>query len=246
MRFEGLNVAEFFSNIKDKLSKVTNAISGNSDGEPPKAAKGNKLKSPESEAEFFTRTTAQRSEYVVEEEPAPLEESELNSELDPENHSYQIVKREWEGLKRLIAWLEIEPQVTSLQTKGKELLRPGLSLLSTKLPQKSDSSELLALGESPNTELPKNTELQGDSAPQENTKKRISRRPRYWIGLGVATMSGGALIYGLWILHTLDKGLPDVNDLSAFNRDGTLTIKAADNTILLQSGPATRDKLQLK
>ena len=246
MRFEGLNVAEFFSNIKDKLSKVTNAISGNSDGEPPKAAKGNKLNSPESEAEFFTRTTAQRSEYVVEEDPAPLEESELNSELDPENHSYQIVKRDWEGLKRLIAWLEIEPQVTRLQTKGKELLRPGLSLLGTKLPQKSDSSELLALGESPNTEQQKNTELQENSAPQENTKKRISRHPRFWIRLGVASIGGGALIYCLWILYTLDKGLPDVNDLSAFNRDGTLTIKAADNTILLQSGPATRDKLQLK
>src|SRR6476661_4767360 len=127
MRFEGLNVAEFFSNIKDTLSKVTNAISGNSDGEPPKAAKGNKLNSPESEAEFYTGTTAERSEYVV-----------------SEYARYPIVKRDWEGLKRLIAWLEIEPQVTSLQTKGKELLRPGLSLLGTKSPQKSDSSELLA------------------------------------------------------------------------------------------------------
>ena len=76
MRFEGLNVAEFFSNIKDKLSKVTNAISGNSDGEPPKAAKGNKLNSPESEAEFFTRTRDEKAEYVVSEDAAPLEESE--------------------------------------------------------------------------------------------------------------------------------------------------------------------------
>src|SRR4028119_1947331 len=99
MRFEGLNVAEFFSNIKDKLSKVTNAISGNSDGEPPKAAKGNKLNSPESEAEFFTPTTAQRSEYVVEEDPAPLKESEyLESEyLEPEYDRYPIIKRDWAG-----------------------------------------------------------------------------------------------------------------------------------------------------
>ena len=249
MRFEGLNVAEFFSNIKDKLSKVTNAISGNSDGESPKAAKDNKLNSPESEAEFFTRTRAERAEYVVSEDAAPLEESEyLESEyLEPEYDRYPIVKRDWEGLKRLIAWLEIEPQVTSLQTKGKELLRPGLSLLKTKLPhQKSDSSELVADSESPNTEQPKKTELQENSAPQGNTKKRISRPPRFWIRLGVASIGGGALIYCLWILYTLDKGLPDVNDLSAFNRDGTLTIKAADNTILLQSGPATRDKLQLK
>jgi penicillin-binding protein 1A len=253
MRFEGLIVAEFFSNIKDTLSKVTNAISGNSDREPPKAAKGNKLNSPESEAEFYTGTRDERAEYVVSEDAAPLEESEyleseyLESEyLEPEYDRYPIVKRDWEGLKRLIAWLEIEPQITSLQTKGKELLRPGLSLLGTKLPQKSESSELLADSESPNTELQKNTELQENSAPQENTKKRIPRHPRFWIRLGVASIGGGALIYCLWILYTLDKGLPDVNDLSAFNRDGTLTIKAADNTILLQSGPATRDKLQLK
>src|SRR6478672_2546748 len=259
MRFEGLNVAEFFSNIKDTLSKVTNAISGNSDGEPPKAAKGNKLNSPESEAEFYTGTRDERSEYVVSEDAAPLEESEyleseyLDSEyLDSEYARYPIVKRDWEGLKRLIAWLEIEPQVTSLQTKGKELLRPGLSLLGTKSPQKSDSSELPENSESPNTKLQRHTELQEisspqeNSAPQEKTKKRISRPPRFWISLGVVSIGGGALIYCLWILYTLDKGLPDVNDLSAFNRDGTLTIKAADNTILLQSGPATRDKLKLK
>ena len=258
MRFEGLNVAEFFSNIKDTLSKVTNAISGNSDREPPKAAKGNKLNSPESEAEFYTGTRDERGEYVVSEDAAPLEDSEyLDSEylepeyleseyLEPEYARYPIVNRDWEGLKRLIAWLEIEPQVTSLQTKGKELLRPGLSLLGTKSPQKSDSSEFAENSESQNTQVPINTALQENSAPQENTKKRISRRPRFWIRLGVVSIGGGALIYGLWILHTLDKGLPDVNDLSAFNRDGTLTIKAADNTILLQSGPATRDKLKLK
>src|SRR5919202_6823132 len=139
MRFEGLNVAEFFSNIKEKLSKVINEKSGNSDREPPKAAKGNKLNSPESEAEFYTGIREERSEYVVSEDAAPLEESEY---LEPEYARYPIVKRDWEGLKRLIAWLEIEPQVTSLQTKGKELLRPGLSWLGTKLPQKSDSSEL--------------------------------------------------------------------------------------------------------
>ncbi|MEG4228581.1 PBP1A family penicillin-binding protein [Microcoleus sp. N9_B2] len=253
MRFEGLNVAEFFSNIKDTLSKVTNAISGNSDREPPKDAKGNKLNSPESEAEFSPRTRDERSEYVVSEDAAPLEESEyleseyLESEyLEPEYARYPIVNRNWQGLKRLIAWLEIEPQVTSLQTKGKELLRPGLSLLGTKSPQKSDSSELPENSASPNTQLQINTALEENSAPQENTKKRIPRRPKFWISLGVASIGGGALIYGLWILYTLDKGLPDVNDLSAFNRDGTLTIKAADNTILLQSGPATRDKLQLK
>ena len=231
MSFEGLNVAEFFSNIKDKLSKVTNAISGNSERESPQAAKGNEVESPESEAEFSTQTTAEQSEYVMPEDSTPPQESELESE----NYNYPIVKRDWEGLKQLIIWLEIEPQVTSFQAKGKELLQPGLTWLEAKLPKKSQSHAPQEI-----SELPEN------SKPQGKLKKLLSRRPRFWIGIGVASISSGALIYGLWILHTLDKSLPDVNDLSAFNRDGTLTIKAADKTILLQSGPATRDKLKLK
>ncbi|NJK67682.1 MAG: hypothetical protein HC941_15155 [Microcoleus sp. SU_5_3] len=124
MRFEGLNVAEFFSNIKDKLSKVTSAASGNSGEKSPNASNGTRPNLPESEAKLSALTDAERSEYVVE-DPShpPLSESEL----EWENQNYQVVKRDWEGLKRLIAWLEIEPQVTSLQTKGKELLQPGLT-----------------------------------------------------------------------------------------------------------------------
>ncbi len=260
MRFEGLNVAEFFSNIKDKLSKVTKAVGGNSDRESPNAANSTGLNSSQSPAQLSAESTGERSEYVVSEDAAPPEESELASKyLESEYDRYPIVKRDWEGLRRLIVWLEIEPQVTSLQSKGKGLLRTGLSL--PKSPKKLESSDNSKLPENSalqNTQLQINTEIQEISAapetsappeisaPPENTKKRISRRPRFWIGLGVLSIGSGALIYGLWILHTLDKGLPDVNDLSAFNRDGTLTIKAADNTILLQSGPATRDKLKLK
>ncbi|TAG12852.1 MAG: PBP1A family penicillin-binding protein [Oscillatoriales cyanobacterium] len=304
MRFEGLNVSEFFSNIKDKLSKVTKGVGDNSDLESPNAANSTGLNSSQSPPELSGRITGERSEYVISEDAEPPEESELASEYSySEQDEFPIVKRDWEGLRRLIVWLEIEPQVSSLQEKGKRLLGPGLSLLGNKLPEQSHSSELPENSAPPNTELQINTELQEnsappntelqintelqesiappntklqintevqensaplntelqintelqesivppeDSAPQKNTKKRLSRRPKFWIGLGVLSIGSGALIYGLWILYTLDKGLPDVNDLSAFNRDGTLTIKAADNTILLQSGPATRDKLKLK
>ena len=270
MRFEGLNVAEFFSNINDKLSKVTKAVGGNSDLESPNVANSTGLNSPQSPAQLSAQTTDARSDYVISEDATPPEESELGSEYysDSEDDEYPRVQRNWQGLRRLIIWLEIEPLITTLQAKGRELLRPGLSGHRTKSPRKSDNSvvpknsalqstelqintELQKSIAPQNTELQINTELQESiappeiSAPQDNTKKRISRRPRFWIAIGVASMGGGALIYGLWILHTLDKGLPDVNDLSAFNRDGTLTIKAADNTILLQSGPATRDKLKL-
>lgn len=248
-------MSEFFSNIKDKLSKVTKGVGDNSDRESPNAANSTGLNSPQSPPQLSAQTRGERSEYVVSEDAEPPEYS------DSEHDEYPIVKRDWEGLKRLIAWLEIEPQITSLQAKGKGLLRPGLRVQGAELPKKlesSDSSELPENRAPQNTQLQFHTEVQEISAPPEinaedeisapptKTKKRISRRPRFWIGLGVVSIGGGALIYGLWILHTLDKGLPDVNDLSAFNRDGTLTIKAADNTILLQSGPATRDKLKLK
>ena len=40
--------------------------------------------------------------------------------------------------------------------------------------------------------------------------------------------------------------LPEIDSLSAFVRPGTLTVKAANGTAILQSGPATREKLPLK
>ncbi|MEG5192183.1 penicillin-binding protein, partial [Microcoleus sp. ARI1-A4] len=167
-------MAEFLSNIKDKLSKVTKAVGGNSDRESPNAANSNGLKEPQSPAQLSARTTDARSEYVISEDAETPEESELASEyLDSEYDEYPIVKRDWEGLKRLIAWLEIEPQVTSLQAKGKELLRPGLSLLGTKLPEKSDKSVVPKNSAPQNTELQINTEIQEISAAQ-NTELQIN------------------------------------------------------------------------
>lgn len=76
MRFEGLNVAEFFSNIKDKLSKVTKAVGGNSDRESPNVANSTGLNSPQSAAQLSAQSTGDRSEYVVSEDAEPLEKSE--------------------------------------------------------------------------------------------------------------------------------------------------------------------------
>lgn len=62
----------------------------------------------------------------------------------------------------------------------------------------------------------------------------------------VAVLAAGAglgLIYGY---RTLDKSLPETADILSFVRDGTLTIKAADGSVLQQTGPATREKLSLK
>jgi penicillin-binding protein 1A len=77
-------------------------------------------------------------------------------------------------------------------------------------------------------------------------KKTVYRRPLFWLGISVLTVTGSGIGYIWWNLRILEQGLPDVNDMSAFTRDGTLSIKAEDGTILRQIGPATREKLKLK
>ncbi|MGL4502765.1 MAG: transglycosylase domain-containing protein, partial [Planktothrix sp.] len=74
------------------------------------------------------------------------------------------------------------------------------------------------------------------------------RRPKVWIGVGVISLGGGALGYGAWQWHLVDQSLPQVSvsGIASFNRDGTITIKANNGDILMQTGPATREKLRLK
>ena len=77
---------------------------------------------------------------------------------------------------------------------------------------------------------------------QSTGGKPLYRRLWFWAGLGV---SGGivALIYGITLI---DRTLPDQAELNAVLREQTLTIKAADGTILKQQGEATREELKLE
>lgn len=75
-------------------------------------------------------------------------------------------------------------------------------------------------------------------------KKKLYGRPLFWVGLVVLGAAGGAIAYGWQTWRSLEAGLPEMSDISAFNREGTLTIKAADDTIILQQGPATREQLK--
>ncbi|MBF1989292.1 transglycosylase domain-containing protein [Fischerella thermalis] len=72
--------------------------------------------------------------------------------------------------------------------------------------------------------------------------KPLYRRYWFWAGLGV---SGGvaAVCYGIW---SIDQTLPNKTELTAVVREQTLTIKAADGTILQQQGEATREQLKLE
>ncbi|MDJ0734700.1 MAG: penicillin-binding protein 1A [Nostocaceae cyanobacterium] len=73
-------------------------------------------------------------------------------------------------------------------------------------------------------------------------KKPLYRRYWFWATLG---MSGSiiAIGYGIW---SIDSTLPDKSALNALVREKTLTIKAADGSILQQQGEATREQLQLE
>ncbi|MEH2389410.1 MAG: penicillin-binding protein 1A [Nostoc sp.] len=77
---------------------------------------------------------------------------------------------------------------------------------------------------------------------QSTGGKPLYRRLWFWAGLGVG---GGivALIYGVSLI---DRTLPDQAELNAVLREQTLTIKAADGTILKQQGEATREELKLE
>ncbi|PZV13635.1 MAG: penicillin-binding protein [Leptolyngbya sp.] len=69
--------------------------------------------------------------------------------------------------------------------------------------------------------------------------RSIYRHKRLWLGL-LGLAAGGGLAWGYW---SLERTLPSTDDIPKFVRRGTLTIKAADGTILQQQGPATREKL---
>ncbi len=72
--------------------------------------------------------------------------------------------------------------------------------------------------------------------------KPLYRRYWFWAGLGLSSGIAG-ICFGVW---SLDRSLPDKAELSAVVREQTLTIKAADGSILQQQGEATREQLTLE
>jgi len=71
---------------------------------------------------------------------------------------------------------------------------------------------------------------------------RPLRKTRNQVALALLFVGLGGLTYGYW---TIESELPEISSFSAFVRPGTLTVKAMDGTAILQTGPATRDKLPL-
>ncbi|WP_445727649.1 transglycosylase domain-containing protein [Kamptonema formosum] len=74
-------------------------------------------------------------------------------------------------------------------------------------------------------------------------QKPLHRRPLFWTGMYLFSGGCGAVTM-LVALQSLERSLPPISEVFTFARQGTLTIKAADDTILQQVGDATRDKLK--
>jgi len=72
--------------------------------------------------------------------------------------------------------------------------------------------------------------------------KLLYRRRWFWLGLGV----GSGMIAFIGVVWSIERSLPGTAELFTFVRNETVTIKAADGTILQQQGPATREQLKLE
>ncbi|MEH2078060.1 MAG: penicillin-binding protein 1A [Nostoc sp.] len=72
--------------------------------------------------------------------------------------------------------------------------------------------------------------------------KPLYRRIWFWAGLGV----GGGIAAFIYGISLIDRTLPNQSELNAVLREQTLTIKAADGSILQQQGEATREQLKLE
>jgi len=70
-------------------------------------------------------------------------------------------------------------------------------------------------------------------------KQPQDRRSLWFIGIGGSAIA----LSGIWF--SIEQSLPQTAELFTVVRDETLTIKAADGTILQQTGPATREQLKL-
>jgi penicillin-binding protein 1A len=82
--------------------------------------------------------------------------------------------------------------------------------------------------------------ISGAVVGQFTGPRQLHRRYWFWLGLGAG---GGAIALGFCAV-ALEKSLPtSTREALTYVRDDTLTIKAADGTILQQVGPATRESL---
>ncbi|ANV89293.1 penicillin-binding protein [Picosynechococcus sp. PCC 8807] len=94
-------------------------------------------------------------------------------------------------------------------------------------------------------ELPQTTTDNGAS-PQKPQRKSKRRRWRLWLlaGLVLGVGSGSFLIYRGW--QELEALVPEnVDEILIYTRPGTLTIQAADGSVIEEVGPVSHDRVKI-
>jgi penicillin-binding protein 1A len=86
-------------------------------------------------------------------------------------------------------------------------------------------------------------ELPSATPPKLPYRRPLYYRPIFWLVLttGAIATTGLTRTYRIW--HNTEASLPPVENLKTFERQGTITIKADNGTVLQKIGPATRDKV---
>jgi penicillin-binding protein 1A len=83
-----------------------------------------------------------------------------------------------------------------------------------------------------------------------NTKKALgntlgNRRPRFWLLMGVGVgFSSSAIALGA-VVYQMEKGIPNaIEDVATYAPPGTITVKAADGSVLREIGHVSHEKLK--
>lgn len=103
--------------------------------------------------------------------------------------------------------------------------------------QPGDRSQLTNGSPQPATEPP--------AKPPLRQWKPLYRQRWAWAVLGAVAAIGGTATSAYVLVQEIEGELPDTAEVLTYARDGTLTIRAADGTILQQIGPQTRQKLTI-
>ncbi|MDJ0707378.1 MAG: transglycosylase domain-containing protein, partial [Leptolyngbyaceae cyanobacterium MO_188.B28] len=85
-----------------------------------------------------------------------------------------------------------------------------------------------------------------EKTPRQSTprlRRPLYFRPLFWVTLmlGAGLAGGATQSYRIW--QAVEAELPEVAKVFTYERNGTITIKAADGSILQKLGPATRENL---
>ena len=87
--------------------------------------------------------------------------------------------------------------------------------------------------------------------PSHRSQSLYRWRPLYqrwwvWVILSLTATAGGGAIAGYDLYQKVESELPDSGEVLTYVRNGTLTIKAEDGSVLQMLGPATRERLSLE